>query len=84
VGKSKIVPYLLETELKSLGGLYERGPDWVSFQFISSFEDPSVEALGWSSVASYVLLSWLMVICVWYIQHLGLETDLGNFLYCKC
>jgi len=28
VGKTKIVPFLLETELKNLGGLYEKGPDW--------------------------------------------------------
>lgn len=28
VGKTKRVPYLLETELTKLGGLYEKGPNW--------------------------------------------------------
>lgn len=31
VGKSKRVPFLLETELKSHGGLYEKGPDWTAY-----------------------------------------------------
>ncbi|CAM6088699.1 unnamed protein product [Calypogeia fissa] len=28
VGKTAIVPFLLESELVKLGGLYEKGPDW--------------------------------------------------------
>jgi putative intracellular protease/amidase len=28
---SKIVPFLVEDELKSLGGIYSKGPDWSSF-----------------------------------------------------
>ena len=31
VGLTKIVPFLLETELKKLGGHYSKGPDWASF-----------------------------------------------------
>ena len=31
VGLTKIVPFLLETELKKLGGHYSKGPDWSSF-----------------------------------------------------
>jgi putative intracellular protease/amidase len=28
---TKVVPFLVEDELKKLGGLYEKGPDWKSF-----------------------------------------------------
>jgi putative intracellular protease/amidase len=28
---TKIVPFLVEDELKRLGGLYAKGPDWTSF-----------------------------------------------------
>jgi putative intracellular protease/amidase len=28
---TKVVPFLVEDELKRLGGLYEKGPDWKSF-----------------------------------------------------
>lgn len=28
---TKVVPFLVEDELKRLGGLYEKGPDWQSF-----------------------------------------------------
>lgn len=28
---TKIVPFLVEDELKRLGGFYEKGPDWASF-----------------------------------------------------
>ena len=31
VGLTKIVPFLLETELKKLGGHYSKGADWASF-----------------------------------------------------
>ena len=31
VGLTKIVPFLLETELKKLGGHYSKGTDWSSF-----------------------------------------------------
>ncbi|KAJ7527071.1 hypothetical protein O6H91_16G035000 [Diphasiastrum complanatum] len=31
VGKTKVVPFLLEDKLKELGGLYERAPDWHPF-----------------------------------------------------
>jgi putative intracellular protease/amidase len=31
---SKIVPFLVEDELKRLGGLYSKGPDWSSFVLI--------------------------------------------------
>lgn len=31
VGLTQIVPFLLEDELRSLGGLYEKGEDWKSF-----------------------------------------------------
>ena len=30
VGLSEVVPFLLEDELKSLGGLYSKGADWTS------------------------------------------------------
>lgn len=30
VGLTKIVPFLLEEKMKTLGGIYERGPDWAS------------------------------------------------------
>lgn len=29
VGKDQAVPYLLESRLKELGGLYTAGPDWL-------------------------------------------------------
>jgi putative intracellular protease/amidase len=28
---TKVVPFLVEDELKKLGGIYEKGPDWKSF-----------------------------------------------------
>ena len=28
---TKVVPFLVEDELKRLGGLYAKGPDWTSF-----------------------------------------------------
>jgi putative intracellular protease/amidase len=28
---TKVVPFLVEDELKRLGGLYAKGPDWASF-----------------------------------------------------
>jgi putative intracellular protease/amidase len=28
---TKVVPFLVENELKRLGGLYEKAPDWQSF-----------------------------------------------------
>jgi putative intracellular protease/amidase len=31
VGLAKVVPFMLEAKLKSLGGMYERGPTWGSF-----------------------------------------------------
>lgn len=31
VGLTKVVPFLLEDELKSLGGIYSQGPDWSSY-----------------------------------------------------
>jgi putative intracellular protease/amidase len=31
VGLSEIVPFLVEDELKALGGIYSRGPDWGSY-----------------------------------------------------
>jgi putative intracellular protease/amidase len=31
VGLAKVVPFMLEAKLKSLGGRYERGPTWGSF-----------------------------------------------------
>jgi putative intracellular protease/amidase len=31
VGLTKIVPFLVEDELKRLGGLFEKAPDWQSF-----------------------------------------------------
>ena len=31
VGKTKVVPFLLEDKLKQLGGTYERGDDWSAF-----------------------------------------------------
>jgi putative intracellular protease/amidase len=31
VGLTKIVPFLVEDELKALGGVYSRGPDWGSY-----------------------------------------------------
>jgi putative intracellular protease/amidase len=31
---SKIVPFLVEDELKRLGGLYSKGPDWSSFVLV--------------------------------------------------
>jgi putative intracellular protease/amidase len=31
VGLTKVVPFLVEDELKRLGGLYEKAPDWQSF-----------------------------------------------------
>ena len=31
VGLTKVVPFLVEDELKRLGGLYEKAPDWASF-----------------------------------------------------
>jgi putative intracellular protease/amidase len=31
VGLTGIVPFALETRLKALGGLYERGPKWAPF-----------------------------------------------------
>lgn len=31
---SKIVPFLVEDELKRLGGLFSKGPDWSSFVLI--------------------------------------------------
>lgn len=30
-GLTKVVPFLVEDELKQLGGLYAKGPDWTSF-----------------------------------------------------
>ena len=31
VGLTKVVPFLLEDELKKLGGHYSKGDDWASF-----------------------------------------------------
>ena len=31
VGLTKVVPFLVEDELKRLRGLYEKGPDWAPF-----------------------------------------------------
>ncbi len=31
VGKTSVVPWLLEDKLKELGALYERGPDWGEY-----------------------------------------------------
>jgi putative intracellular protease/amidase len=31
VGLTKVVPFLVEDELRRLGGKYEKGPDWSSF-----------------------------------------------------
>lgn len=31
VGKTDVVPWLLEDKLIELGGLYERGPDWSEY-----------------------------------------------------
>jgi putative intracellular protease/amidase len=31
VGLAKVVPFLLESKLKELGGRYERGPNWAAF-----------------------------------------------------
>ena len=31
VGLTKVVPFLVEDELKRLGGLFEKGPDWAPF-----------------------------------------------------
>lgn len=31
VGLTKVVPFLVEDELKSLGGIYSSGPDWGSY-----------------------------------------------------
>lgn len=31
VGLTEVVPFLVEDELKSKGGLYASGPDWSSF-----------------------------------------------------
>jgi len=31
VGLTKVVPFLLEDMLKANGGLYEKGPDWISY-----------------------------------------------------
>ena len=31
VGLTKVVPFLLESRLKDLGGHFERGPDWQPF-----------------------------------------------------
>jgi putative intracellular protease/amidase len=31
VGLTKIVPFLVEDELKALGGLYSKGPDWAPY-----------------------------------------------------
>lgn len=34
VGLNNVVPFLVEDELKRLGGLYEKGPDWESFAIV--------------------------------------------------
>lgn len=34
VGLTKVVPFLVEDELKRLGGRYEKAPDWQSFAII--------------------------------------------------
>ena len=34
VGLTHVVPFLLEDELKRLGGLFERGPTWQSFAIV--------------------------------------------------
>jgi len=34
VGLTKVVPFLLEDELKRLGGLFEKVPDWQSFAIV--------------------------------------------------
>lgn len=31
IGLTKVVPFLVEDELKRVGGIYEKGPDWKSF-----------------------------------------------------
>jgi putative intracellular protease/amidase len=31
---TKVVPFLVEDELKRLGGLYEKAPDWQSFSIV--------------------------------------------------
>jgi putative intracellular protease/amidase len=33
-GLTKVVPFLVEDELKRVGGLYEKGPDWQSFAIV--------------------------------------------------
>lgn len=34
VGKTKMVPFLLEDKLKEQGALYEKGADWASFTVV--------------------------------------------------
>ena len=34
VGLTKVVPFLVEEELKRVGGLYEKAPDWQSFAIV--------------------------------------------------
>jgi hypothetical protein len=55
VGKTKYVPFLLEDKLKELGGLYERGPDWVSL--ISRKNPPKISAFEpWNLILNNQLI----------------------------
>ena len=36
VGLSDVVPFRVEDELKRIGGIYEKAPDWVSFAVVDS------------------------------------------------
>ena len=36
VGLTEVVPFLVEDELKRIGGLYEKAADWASFAVVDS------------------------------------------------
>jgi len=52
-----VVPFLVEDELKRLGGLYEKAPDWQSFAIVDgrliTGQNPAS-----STAAAKALLTW--------------------------
>ncbi|MGL4237821.1 MAG: type 1 glutamine amidotransferase domain-containing protein, partial [Tabrizicola sp.] len=58
VGLTKVVPFLVEDELKAKGGLYTKGPDWapyvVSDGLLITGQNPAS-----SGPAAKLLIEWL-------------------------
>jgi putative intracellular protease/amidase len=58
VGLTAVVPFLLEDELKRLGGIFERGPNWQSFAIVDG-QLVTGQNPGSSTEAAHKLLTLL-------------------------